>query len=163
MTVPLDPRLSPDRQRPKQPRRTYSRQLTRMANGTVVINGVDQRDRFPKRIREKQADYARTYPDASVGERAIITNVCVLEFQLEEMTTEFALLCKADKSVPAGRLDLYGRLMGHHRRQLETLDQLYRQRRERAADPDDDPLQYAARYRDAEAASVMRITDEAAA
>ena len=102
MTMHHDPRLSPDRIRLRQPKRSYDRQRSRLGNGSVVVNGVDQRDRFPRRIREKQADYQRAHPDADIGERAIITNVCVLEFEMEEMTTEFALLCKADKSVPAG-------------------------------------------------------------
>jgi len=65
MTMHHDPRLSPDRIRLRQPKRSYDRQRSRLGNGSVVVNGVDQRDRFPRRIREKQADYQRAHPGST--------------------------------------------------------------------------------------------------
>jgi hypothetical protein len=105
------------RRRGDPPGLERDRQKSRVGNGSDVVADVDQRSRFPRRLRELLADHLSDRPDASVAERCIIKRACVIEVELERMETGFALNGEAS---PAA-LDLYARVSGNLRRLLESV------------------------------------------
>jgi hypothetical protein len=98
-------------------------QRTRIGNGSAVVHGVDQRLRFPRRVRELLADYLSDKPDATVAERSILKRACVLEERLERRETAFAL--KPDDAAltasDLNEIDLYARVAANHRRLVEAV------------------------------------------
>ncbi len=97
--------------------RRKSPQQSRVGNGSAILNGVDGRLVWPRRLKELLADHLADLPDASVGERSIIRRACVLEVELERMATAFALAGEASPDA----IDLYARVASNLRRLLESV------------------------------------------
>ena len=114
MTMEATASSRADRPKVGQPR---DPQKSRVANGTAVVSGVDQRSAWVRRLKEHLFEHLSDVPDASAAERSIIRRASVLTVELERMETAFALAGEADPET----LDLYARIAGNLRRLLEAV------------------------------------------
>jgi hypothetical protein len=117
-------------------------QKSRVANGSAVVSGVDQRCAWVRRLKEHLSEHLSDVPDASAAERSIIRRASVLTVELERMETAFALAGEADPET----LDLYARTAGNLRRLLEAVGL---RPRPRLRDVTPDPLDYAREHSEA--------------
>jgi hypothetical protein len=106
---------SPTDRRPIGQRK--SAQRSRVANGSAILSGVDQRSVWCRRLKENLQDHLSDIPNASISERSIIRRASVLEVELERMETAFAIAGEAS----AEDLDIYARVSANLRRLLESV------------------------------------------
>jgi len=90
---------------------------SRVANGSALLSGVDQRSTWVRRLKETLADHLSDIPDASAAERSIIRRASVLTVELEQLETRFAQAGEAS----ADDHDLYQRCSSSLRRLLESI------------------------------------------
>jgi hypothetical protein len=111
-----------------------------ITNGSAVLDGVDHRSAYMRRLRDLISAYQNDAGGEGVlgeGQKALIRRAAMLELQLEMLDKKFA---EVEGSASARDLDLYGRTSGNLRRCLESLG-LNRGRIPRDV-TDDDPLTY---------------------
>jgi hypothetical protein len=93
---------------------------SRMSNGTVLLEGVDGRNSWSRRLRDLLEIHTEDLggeANTSAAERSIICRAATLTVELERMESRFALADGADPDA----LDLYGRTAGNLRRLLESV------------------------------------------
>jgi hypothetical protein len=98
------------------PRRTRSR----VTNGSLFIEGVDQRSTWVRRAKDVAALLVSDHGGAgmvSEAEKLIIRRAAVIEVELNRMEKRFAQAGEA----PAADLDAYQRAAGNQRRLLESV------------------------------------------
>lgn len=100
--------------------RGKKRQRSKVANGTQLVPGVDQRSVWVRRAKELISDHIADLGGAdntSAAERSIVRRASVLTVELERLEQKFALAGQAS----ADDLDLYQRTAGNLRRLLEAV------------------------------------------
>lgn len=90
---------------------------TKLGNGTRVLNKVDNRLLWPRRLKELFEDHISMFPDASVAERSILWPASTLTVELERMETGFAMRGEASPQ----QLETYQRCANTLRRLLEAV------------------------------------------
>jgi hypothetical protein len=89
---------------------------TRLGTGSAVVLGVDNREQWPRRLRERLADHYSAIPDPSEAERSILHRAATLEVELERMESSFAQHGEASVK----QLETYQRCANTLRRLLES-------------------------------------------
>jgi hypothetical protein len=94
-------------------------QRSRVANGSELLPGIDQRSVWVRRCKELIADFtsdAGGYDNTSAAERNIIRRASVMIVELEQIEVRFAT-----GQARADDLDLYSRVGANMRRLLESV------------------------------------------
>jgi hypothetical protein len=97
-----------------------ARQRSRIANGSALLPGVDQRSAWVRRAKEIIAAHTNDLggeDNTSTAERSIIRRASVMTVELERLEAKFATSGAAGDS----DLDLYQRTAGNLRRLLEAV------------------------------------------
>lgn len=100
--------------------RSKDMQRSKVANGKVLIPGIDQRSTWVRRCRELLSDHIGDLGGAescSAAAHSIARRASVLSVELELLEQRFALAGQASTE----DLDLYSRASANLRRMLETL------------------------------------------
>jgi hypothetical protein len=92
-------------------------QKSRIANGSVLVSGVDGRSAWVRRLKETLAELRSDIPDASAAERSLIRRASTLTVELEQLEARFAVAGQASTD----DLDLYQRCASSLRRLLESV------------------------------------------
>jgi hypothetical protein len=132
MTSPAD-RMAVARAAPRR----KNPQRSRVANGSELLPGIDQRSMWVRRCKELIADFTSDcggIDNTSAAERNIIRRASVLIVELERFEVRFATAGAATSE----DLDTYARVAANMRRLLESVGI---KRRPRTIDAD--PLDYA--------------------
>jgi hypothetical protein len=122
-------------ERGTRPTRAHrSRQRSRVANGSELVPGVDQRSVWVRRAKEQLADFISDLggiDNTSAAERGIVRRAAVLGVELERMEKAFAEAGQANPD----EIELYARVSGNYRRLLESVG--LQRRAKRVLDLDD--------------------------
>ena len=111
---------SPARRPADTPEAVVRKQRSRLTNGKVLIEGVDQRSPWVRRCKDIIAELITDRGGAdycSAAERSIIRRASVMTVELERMESQFASAGEAS----AEQLDIYARIAANLRRMLEAV------------------------------------------
>jgi hypothetical protein len=96
------------------------RQRSRIANGSALLPGIDNRSAWVRRCKEVIASHVSDLggvDNCSAAEQSIIRRAAVLTTELEQLEVRFATAGQAD----AGDLEIYQRCANSLRRLLEAV------------------------------------------
>ena len=97
-----------------------ARQRSRIANGSALLPGIDNRSAWVRRCKEVIAAHLSDLgglDNTSTAEQSIVRRASTLTVELERLEAKFAQAGEASD----GDLDLYSRVGGNLRRLLETV------------------------------------------
>jgi hypothetical protein len=95
-------------------------QRSRIGNGKALLPGVSGNSAWARRMRDLMSDHIADLggqENTSSAERNLVRRAAALTIQAELLEQQFALASAVD----ADTVDIYGRIVGHLRRTLETI------------------------------------------